>query len=332
MRVSWQKFLIAVGLILVGGCTGLDRPGLPTALPPEYLPTAVALTVAAQASLTPPLATAPPPASPIPSAAPSATPVPPSLPTATRRVRTSTPTPTITPWLVSTDPEHANVPPGLPFAAIQILNPGPASRVVSPFRLHAFLNTGPKGVVSIELLGEDGRMLMREVKKYNLARNQSLHMGSEISFEIPGVAEAARLQIWVEDEFGGIQALASVDLILLSVGPAEVNPAGDRLEEIVFDQPQPNALIQGGKLRVSGLARLRNAYPLFIELHSADGKIIGTRQVAVETPPGGGYGIFTTDVPYTVSAPTKARLVVWEVAEKIPGMVHLSSVEVMLSP
>lgn len=220
----------------------------------------------------------------------------------------------------------------LPAGRIQILGPGPGSKVVSPFLLRAALIPGPNGVVRIELLGEDGRLLMREVKVYNVAPGARISLGSEVKFEISAVAEAARAQILVEDNHGRTLSLASVDLILLSIGDADINPVVDTLENIIIEEPAANALIQGGQVLVSGLARLRSDQPLMIEIQTDDGRVVGTRQVSVISPESGGHGTFAIEVPYTLSVTTRARLFIWERGERIPGLSHLSSLEVMLSP
>jgi hypothetical protein len=220
----------------------------------------------------------------------------------------------------------------IPFAAIQIINPGPTSRLVSPFLLKAVVRAEPQGSVLIELLGEDGRLLMREVRNFFVERRQQINLAVEVNYEIAAVAEAGRLQISVVDEFNRPVSVASTDLILLSLGRADVNPSGDLLENIVIQSPKENALIQVGTVRVSGLARMRTGQPLLIELETTDGKIVGTRQVNLTPVPGSTHGLFAIDVPYQVSAPTKARLRIWEPGDRIPGVIYLSSVEILLAP
>ncbi|HEX9617347.1 MAG TPA: hypothetical protein VGA03_08005 [Anaerolineales bacterium] len=253
----------------------------------------------------------------------TATALPTALPTATPFPPSATPT---------LPPPNLTPPPEIPLAAIQILSPGPASKVASPFLMRAYVPPGPNGVVRIELQGEDGRLLMREVRVYGNTRGAQVLIGQEVTFGISAVAEVGRLQISVQDENGQVMALSSVDLILLSIGEADFNPPGDLLEPIFIQTPQAGDTIQGGILIVSGLARPRTDQPLMIDLKAPDGKILGTRQVAIEASPGSTYGTFTIDVPYTVSSPARARLFVWERGDPIPGMAQLSSLEVMLSP
>jgi hypothetical protein len=225
-----------------------------------------------------------------------------------------------------------NVPLDIAYAPIQILSPGPASLVTSPFLLRGSVRAGAGGVVRIELLGEDGRLLMREVRDYSASVGRQVSLATEIEFGISAVAEVGRIQVSTEDEFGRLVAVGSVDIILLSIGEAEINPAGDLYENIVIESPPPNAVIQGGMVRVTGLARPRSELPLMVEFQTADGKIVGSRQVAVIPSAESSYGTFAIDVSYSVEAPTRVRLAVWEPGERIPGIVQLSSLEVMLSP
>ncbi|HEX6306061.1 MAG TPA: Gmad2 immunoglobulin-like domain-containing protein [Anaerolineales bacterium] len=331
MQIVYKALLTLLISPFLSSCNFPSGQSLPTPLPTGYIPTAVALTIVAQMTNSSPAVqpteTSTNAIEPISqlevqkSATPNSTPTPsPSQTTPPPDQETPNPPPTSAP------------PPDVPFGTIQILNPGPVSRVISPFLLTAYLLPGESGRVQIELLGEDGRVLMREIKIYNSPPGARVTMGMDISFEIAAAAELGRIQVSTVDENGRTSALATADIILLSVGEADYNPAGDNFETIVIQQPAPNALIQGGTMRVSGLARPRSERPLMIELHTNEGKIVGTRQVAVEASDAGQYGNFAIDVPYNISAPTQVRLMVWEPGDHIPGIVHLSSLEVLLSP
>jgi Immunoglobulin-like domain of bacterial spore germination len=189
-----------------------------------------------------------------------------------------------------------------------------------------------KTVLRIELVGEDGRLLMREVRSYNLDKPQTLTLGTKVGFELPGVAENGRLQIILEDSKGRTASVNSVDLLLLALGDSDINDVTDTFEDIVIQAPRSKALVQGGSVRVGGLARMHSNQPLLIELETGDGKIVGTRQVMVTPIPGSTHGSFEIDIPYQVSSAVQVRVKVWEPSEKIPGILHLSSVEVLLSP
>jgi hypothetical protein len=317
-----RLFFLSLTIFLISGCNFVSSTAISTTLPTALIPTIIARTVEAQASLTREEET---------DLRPTASLTPDDLPTPTTTPAPSSTT-TALPTVQPTDLIPKHPPSDIPYAAIQIINPGPASRLISPFWLRAVVQAEPGGTVLIELLGEDGRLLLREVKKYAVERRQQITIGVEVNFEVAAVAEAGRLQISVVDEFNRLVSVTSTDLILLSLGKSDVNPATDFFENIVISVPDENILIQGSSLRTSGLARLRADQPLLIELETTDGRIVGTRQVNAIPEPGSTHGTFAIDVPYQVDSPIKARLKIWISDERIPGVLYLSSVEVMLSP
>jgi hypothetical protein len=190
--------------------------------------------------------------------------------------------------------------------------------------------------VQIELLGEDGRLLLRNVYSY-LPEVKRTYLTESLPFEIRQVGEAARLQISTFDSFGRLLAFNSVDVILLSFGEDDVNPVGSLLERVLITEPLPNKLIQGGTLVVSGKVHLANNQPLLIELTTAKGQVVGYRQAGVGTgeteDPIGDYVPFRVEVPYTVTAPTWVRLSVRMNSDGvINGPIYLTSQEILLSP
>jgi hypothetical protein len=235
----------------------------------------------------------------------------------------STPTPTPLTLANSID---------LPTARVQILQPGPGSRVVSPFLTRAYLEPGHRGMVRIELLGEDGRLLMRELKRFSTQPGVKVFAAVTVAFEIPAVAEAGYVQVSVDDEYGRAVALSSTDVLLFTHGSAEITPQGDARERIVITEPMPNARLEGGTIWVAGIARPRTTKPLLIELITEDGRIVGSRQINVVPTFDDGYGPFAIDVPYRVYTSTPVLIIVRERGENFTGITHLSSMEVFLDP
>lgn len=172
-------------------------------------------------------------------------------------------------------------------------------------------------------------MLGRKILVY--APNLPVHVLTDMDFEIPGAAEAGRLVFSTEDSYGRTAALASVDVVLMAMGEADINPSGDLLEDILIQEPTSSTLIQGGTVVVSGLARMHSEEPLLVEMIAANGQHIGpTRLINVPISPDGGYAPFTAEVPYSVTASTWVRLMVYESAGRIPGITHLTSIEILL--
>jgi len=198
--------------------------------------------------------------------------------------------------------------------------------------MRAYVRPGSDGRLRLELLGEDGRLLVRKVLVYDPSLERII-LNETIDFEINAVAEAARLQISTFDRYGRPLALDSVDVVLLSMGEADINPPGPTGEKIIVQEPPANKLIQGGTLIVSGLARTDGQQPLLIELLASDGKVVGYRQAAVIADPSGGYGSFMAEVPYKVDTATWVRMTIKENSNnRLAGVMYLTSLELLLSP
>ncbi|RME08202.1 MAG: hypothetical protein D6803_01830, partial [Anaerolineae bacterium] len=133
-------FLALVAALGLSGCAAFSADPPPTLIPTEFLPTAIALTAQA---LVPPTSTP----APTPSATPTATLTVTATPTATPIPPTPTPTPV----------------PIIPEADIQIVRPAPLSRVVSPFQLIVHLIPGFNRRATVDLYGEDGRLVYRKI-------------------------------------------------------------------------------------------------------------------------------------------------------------------------
>ena len=331
-KTLFLPFLWKLGILILvanlSGCALLGPANVPTPYPTEVLPTLIAQTVQAQRTeqarsiptdvIKQAVQTYSPSESPFASPSPSHTPAP-----------TNTPSPEQLIPLAVTPPSQTT----LPNALIQIKRPGPFSKVVSPISLQATLKPGKGRQVQIELFGEDRRVLVRLIQPVVwIDRSGFAQLYKEIPFEIPNVAEAAWLTLSVTDDLGRVTAVNSTPLILLSIGASDVIPAVDLRTPIVIQQPQPNALVQGKKVVVSGLVRSGGDTYLMIQLWDAQGKILGQRVTNVQPAEEIGFGSFNTEVTYTVTEPTPALLVVWQGVGSLSNILYLASVEVLLSP
>jgi hypothetical protein len=220
-----------------------------------------------------------------------------------------------------------------PNAPIQILRVGELSKINSPLPVSLSLTSRVGKVVRAELYGEDGRLLARHLRTYDNIPWEIAKVGVDLDFGISAAAEAGRLVVSVEDQFGRLMDVNSINLILISVGQSELNPPTALWQRLIIEEPVPLALIQGGKLFISGRALPNDPHqPLRVMLVGEDGRILGQRLAGVEAEKPGDYGIFITEVPYTVTDLTPARLVIYEEGGQVSDIAHLSSVEVILAP
>lgn len=310
------KAYALLALFFLGGCASLDFGNdLPTLMPAEYVPTAIALT--ARALVTP-------------SNTPDLISTSTSEPT---QVLVATVTTTLA---VVQDNEILPTPTAsdnvvIPGAELQIAKPGPLSKIADVLEIIAYITPGAEGNAQVELWGEDGRLMYRRVFNF-LTPNPQGRLVIKFGFETAGVAEAAQLVIQTRDIHGRVQAFTSQDIILLAEGETDLNVAGDLLAPIVIQQPQEMVLIQGGELTVSGLVRTSSDQPLLVELIAADGSVVGSRLAGIVPTETGEHHTFVTDIPYQVDAPTWVRVTVTERGGRFPGAINIATLEVLLSP
>ncbi len=300
-------FLLASLLGLLSGCVLPGVDPVPTPFPPEYFPTVVVQT--AQAARATDLAKTP-----------SATP-------------TVTLTPTLTPTLTETPtltPTHTLTPsPSAPIAQIRILSPGAMSKIISPLNLRMQVVSGASELVQIDLQGEDGRLLAR-----NLARAKSWPAGyivtMEIPFEIRAAAEVGRITISTKDAAGRVQSLLAMRVLLLSVGGDEINPEGDSSERaVLYSPPVKDAVASDGVVNVEGRFLPFNDNPVVLELLDPKGKTVGLRVLDFI---GTDEQIFSTTIPYKVFEPTISRLVLRQDDDRLDGQVYIYSQVITLNP
>lgn len=326
-------------ILLLGGCTlpvqsTLTETLVPTlhiVIPPTQTP-APTLTLQPDTPTPAPTETGAPAATPTETEtpAPSETPTFGPSPTVTRtptitriptRTRTITPTPT------------ATFTPTPPAPLPNLVRPGLLSKVVSPIQMELVVMTGAEGRVTIALVGEDGRVISRQVQDYGGKAGRRYWVSPSLPFEIDGAAEMARLEVSIQDEFDRVEALTSTDLVLMQVGRNEINPAVITQEPYIIRQPEPDAAIDGGLLVLDGLARPVNDSPLIIELVNESGAAIVTKQIVVPPPEGPlSHTPFHVEISYKVNQATPVRLVIRQEGSRIPGTVALSSELITLNP
>ena len=296
--------LLAAFLGLLAGCAAPTASPVPTAYPPEYLPTVIAMTAESASLLETQVALA---------LTPSAEP-------------TDTPRPTRTPRPQATF--TATTIPGHDPAAIEIFAPGPMSKVVSPITLRMNIVAGDSEKVQIDLYGEDGRLLTRNVKTVPRS-GRGVDQMIRIPFEIRAAAEVGRITVSTTDRVGRIQYLNSIHVLLLSSGNNEITPPGNPSEPVGVTSPEPEESVSGGVLHVKGDVWPRNLNPVIFELIGPDGRSLGLRLVSVShiDPQ-----LFDTTIPYRVFVPTLARLTIRQDDDRIDGLFYVYSQEVLLNP
>lgn len=313
--MNHKTIILASFLGLLSACSQTARSAsAPTPYPPNYLSTVVALTgqaaIATADALTP-------------TAIPTETKAPLSTEPPIPLTEIPSPTPTFAAGFSD-------------FAQIRFMTPGPASSVISPINLQVMLVSGESEIVQVDLLGEDGRVLQRELEP--VTRNlRGIFRRFDLKFEIRAVTEAGYIRISSKDDFGRIQALNSMPVLLYSIGSAQINPPGNMIyERVMVEGLKEKTDFYAGEVSLKGRIWPFNDQPMFVELIASDGKPGVARMLTfdgIETQS------FETTLPYKVTEPTLARLTFRQdnpllsvTDPELGKYIYVYSVEVTLNP
>jgi len=264
------------------------------------------------------------PAGPTPTSGPAPTPTrgPLSNPTPAAILEEPEPTATYTP---------APAPVNLPLERIALFNPGPGSQVTSPFEISGRAGPSFNERVHVRLLGEDGRVLAQRTTYLNTLRGYAGPFSTELTFNIPGVAEAGRLELSTDDQRSGRMAhLMTLDLILLAAGAPLVHPAAQGPEQLAILAPRDGAGVRGGRFatRLAGWTQSGQGWTL--ALFDGDGDPLSV-QTVYPLPGGiGETGVVEAEVTYEVPYEQYGRLALYELAEDGVNYLHYTSIEVYL--
>ncbi len=106
----------------------------------------------------------------------------------------------------------------------------------------------------------------------------------------------------------------------------------DGPEKLAILSPREESIVEGGQVNVQGAGWVNSDLPLTVEIIDGRGEILGSAQVHLEAPAIGQLGTFQVEVLYEITYSQWARVVVSEHSADIPGLIHLTSVEIWLKP
>jgi hypothetical protein len=233
------------------------------------------------------------------------------------------PTPTLTATLVP-QPDYDS-------GKIQILSPGPLSKIVASVAARGYAVPGDDDKGQLELYGEDGRLLASELLQLNTPYKWAPFYW-ELAFKTTSVGELGRLSLSTQDEYGRVNAVNSVHILLLTEGQSIINQPGNLKERCVIEQPVAGQRLSGGVLTIVGRMRPFNNLPLTVELISRAGNVVGTQQVPISLDPQDAYVPFRVDIPYSIPDSLWALLVVRQDDDRIGGIMYLYSQELFINP
>lgn len=219
-----------------------------------------------------------------------------------------------------------------PTPAVSILSPGEGSVVTSPIHLSVEIQPGTDTFLRVALINGSNITIARQLEFISLNPDDTTTLDISIPFEIPKESSKALLTVTTLDPFNRPQSLRSVPLTLSSTSPDKILPPG-QLEEawLRINSPTPGTTLTGGRFQISGAVTPLTENPIFFELITDTGGVIGNAFLSVGTP---GESIeFTIPINYNyISMPRDVRLVVRQTAGKYQNTVILDSLLLTLEP
>lgn len=221
-----------------------------------------------------------------------------------------------------------------PTEAIQILAPGPGSRLTSPMAVRvattvpAFENT----LMLCVLLADGSELVSPRVIIGSETESGTLTFEAALDFEVPEEQPAFVQAFVVSPRDGGVSHLSSVGVTVLPAGTAEVRPAVVEPERLQILHPTAGESIRGGTVRVEGIGVASFEQTLVIEVLDAAGDVIGMQPALVQAPDWGLPGLFVAEVAYTTDVAGPGQIVVRDISPAHGQDVHRTSVEVTLAP
>lgn len=169
----------------------------------------------------------------------------------------------------------------------------------------------------------------------------SVELSFSVSHEQPG-----RIAVMEHSAMdGGIVHLASVEVTLLPSGSAIVLPQQVAGENIDIQLPLPNSTISGGSLTVIGYSQYYFESNLGLMLcgagegggepHAICGdshNVLASSFATIASPDIGQPGPFNGTLTWSLSAVTPGRIVLYAESMRDGGLLHLSSIPVLIQP
>ncbi len=240
-------------------------------------------------------------------------------------------------------PSATPAPPDIP-EAILILQPGTSASVTSPVHVTGEADPTFEQNLVIQITDENGGVLATTPTTIQVEAGQRGPYAADVEFSV-AADQPGRISVFsTSARDGGLIHLASVEVILLASGPASPAAADTHPESLIINSPAPNAAVSGGIIHIEGYTQYVFENQLAVVLCGEGGQgdtepVCGTTDnllengvASVNSPDVGLPGPYAGDLPYGITAPIQARLVVYSTSPRDGGILHLATVNIQLSP
>ena len=202
-----------------------------------------------------------------------------------------------------------------PAALLRVEKPGEMSRLTSPFVVIGSVLPGYKGIVSLQLFGENGRVISDQLLELQEIDSGWVSLASTIQFESLSAGEEGLLVLTTRDYYGRRMAQTGVPVLLLQIGESEYEVPQFTKQPVILELPVAGGFARKGNLHIEGLIHLYNSNPVVVELITQTGGISASKAIVVNSSSDAEYVPIKVDVPYTVSKRTPVRLTIRQPSE-----------------
>ena len=142
---------------------------------------------------------------------------------------------------------------------------------------------GDDGLIRIELIGHDNRLIFRRLLDYTSFKGNTILVDQQIPFEIRD-EETARLQVVLEDGKGKINYLTSVQLTLLTIKGTETNGEAAVYPRVNIENPLIDSSVKGADLVVAAGLKPVNNTPVVVEVLASDWHTLTSKIIKITIP------------------------------------------------
>jgi hypothetical protein len=208
----------------------------------------------------------------------------------------------------------------IPPALIQIDAPGSTSRVASPIQVKASVYPGDQGLVSVQLIGENGRLMADQLLKMSVPDSGWVSLATKIQFEINSAGESGLIVVTTRDGYGRRIAQSAIPVLLLQIGRNEIENPDFFKQPYLIDSPVSGGVSKNGIVNLTGFAHPFNGNALVFELVTQTGGILASQAYTLpKIPEGQEYAPFTLEIPYSVNQRTPVRLTIRQTSDVFIG-------------
>lgn len=233
----------------------------------------------------------------------------------------------------------------LALEAILIGSPGFGSLLTSPVTVSGQSRPTFEQNLVIAIYDEAGNQIALEPTTIAADAGSPGAFSAELSFSVAH-EQPGRIAVMEHSAMdGGIVHLTSVEVTLLPSGSAVVLPQPVAGENIDIQFPLPNSAISGGSFTVSGFSEYYFEANLGLMLcgagegggepHAICGdtsNVLAASYASIDSPDIGLPGPFSGTVTWSLSAETPGRIVLYAESMRDGGLLHLSSIPVLIQP